>query len=473
MSMAQDDALTVLLTGRSESGFADLIKKMVKSKGLEFDMIVLKPLVGPQNQKIVDTMAFKQLFLEDLMETYKDAMEIKVYEDRPKHTARFREWLAEYNRKQNGEGGMTTRGPITADVVQVAEGATLLDPIVETAEIQRLIDDHNKAIDEGQPGRRLMIKKTVYFTGYMISPEDQKKLLTLVDLPPNANERDVKYLGSNIMICPRPATDAILEKVGGMGNKLLWQVSLLGDHDKRVWACQVKPVVPGTTYYTENAVPNVVLALNGRDAKPFHSNNIRNWRAVPAEKQFIFETVVGEKVLLSVEDASDFNKRKDHDFDAPTGPREGGRRGGYRGGGGFKGDGGGRGGRARNFQGQRGQGGRGRGHGDRGGGQRGGRGRGGFGKYTSLDDMGGSNNEFGSVKYEDYQPPKQEYREDYPGQPAAHMTRQTQGQRLQQRDYDYQGRGGRGNGGGRGRGGGGGGGGAGGMNGGDNVGDLY
>lgn len=51
LTMQQDDALNVLLTGRSESGFGQLLKRMVASRNLEFDMICLKPEVGPNNQR--------------------------------------------------------------------------------------------------------------------------------------------------------------------------------------------------------------------------------------------------------------------------------------------------------------------------------------------------------------------------------------------------------------------------------------
>jgi len=84
LTMQQKDALNVLLTGRSESGFADLIKRMVRSKKLEFDMVCLKPTIGPANQKFTSTMEFKQELLKDIVYTYKDADEIRIYEDRPK-----------------------------------------------------------------------------------------------------------------------------------------------------------------------------------------------------------------------------------------------------------------------------------------------------------------------------------------------------------------------------------------------------
>lgn len=82
--MQQQDALCVLLTGRSESGFTELIKRIINSKGLKFHLICLKPEVGPSNQTFSSTMVFKQAFLSDLIRTYRQADEIRIYEDRPK-----------------------------------------------------------------------------------------------------------------------------------------------------------------------------------------------------------------------------------------------------------------------------------------------------------------------------------------------------------------------------------------------------
>lgn len=82
--MEQKDALTVLLTGRSEAGFADIIRRMVASQKLDFDLVGLKPEVGPNGERFATTMNFKQKFLEDLVYTYEQAEEVRVYEDRPK-----------------------------------------------------------------------------------------------------------------------------------------------------------------------------------------------------------------------------------------------------------------------------------------------------------------------------------------------------------------------------------------------------
>lgn len=84
LSMQQKDALTVLLTGRAEGPFENIIKRMIKSRKLVFDLVCLKPEVGPNSQRFSSTMNFKQTFLEDLVTTYKHADEIRVYEDRVK-----------------------------------------------------------------------------------------------------------------------------------------------------------------------------------------------------------------------------------------------------------------------------------------------------------------------------------------------------------------------------------------------------
>lgn len=85
--MQQKDAITVLLTGRAEGAFSELVKRIITSKKLDFDLVGLKPEVGPNNQHFASTMQFKQAFLQDLVFTYKGAEEIRIYEDRVKQWA--------------------------------------------------------------------------------------------------------------------------------------------------------------------------------------------------------------------------------------------------------------------------------------------------------------------------------------------------------------------------------------------------
>lgn len=189
-------------------------------------------------------------------------------------------------------------------MIQVADGAANLDPVVETAEVQRMINSHNASLRTGNTfsnSARLQIKRTVYFTGYLISPSDTAKLLTLINLPSGKPESEVKFLANNILITPRPCPKSILDKVGGIGNKVIWQITGTAVYENKIWAARVAPMPSSTTFYSENPVPIVVLALR-KGARPIDAKNIQNWQPVSAERQFIFETVVGEKVQLRVEE---------------------------------------------------------------------------------------------------------------------------------------------------------------------------
>ncbi|KAI1125236.1 hypothetical protein F5Y10DRAFT_11814 [Nemania abortiva] len=403
LSMKQKDALCVLLTGRSERGFSDLIKRIVTSKGLEFDMIGLKPEVGPNSERFSSTMLFKQAFLKAVMETYKHAQEIRIYEDRPKHVAGFKEFLEAYNEQQHG---VRTRGPIIAEVIQVADISTNLDPVVEVAEVQHLINNHNAIVgSRSKRGRteRLTIRKTVFFTSYMIKPEDTKRLIALV--APHLPENEVKYQANAIIITPRPCPSHVLEKIGGMHAKMQWGVMGIGSWENNLWAVSLRPVPSSAPYHTDSGTPSVVIATR-RAARPSDVNKIQQWQPIPPDKAFAFESEVGEKVMLRIEpeegaeDESDgFQKgrRKYAKLDGDDRQQQRSTSGGH-------GPNSSRGYHTSNYQGRGGSRGGFRG-GPSGRGYRGaprgrGGGRGGRGGYRSLDDLGTRETQNG-VSYDD------------------------------------------------------------------------
>jgi hypothetical protein len=410
--MQQKDALSVLLTGRGESNFSELVKRIVRSKKLNFDMVCLKPATGPAGQRFNNTMHFKQELLKDIVYTYKDAEEIRVYEDRVKHTKGFRDFFFEFNRDLMASKIESSRRPIFADVIQVAENATQLDPVVEIAEIQKRINEHNIQIKSGNAPHGtipLQIKKTVFYTGYMIPANMTEKLSSLVNLPANAPRDDIRYLANSILITPKPCPKSILDKVGGLGAKMKWKITGISCFENKIWAARVEPVHKTAKYYSENPVPTVVLALR-KNGRPADAARIVNWQPVPDSQAFEFDSVVGEKQLLRIEEEtaneseyeSYFPNRatrtqrrsqEPHDRQADHRPyhnargrdRDDNRPNGYRGGNRDRGRGnnrnpsfGNRGNRG-GYRGDRGGGGRGRGRGGGGGGN-------GPSQYRSLDD---------------------------------------------------------------------------------------
>jgi len=271
---------------------------------------------------------------------------------------------------------------------------------------------------------------------------------------------EMKFLANNVLITPRPCPASILEKVGGMGNKVSWEVTGTAVFESKIWAACVKPIPDNAKYYTENPVPMVVLALR-KGAKPADAGKIQNWQPVPPEKQYVFESIVGEKVLLRIEgedpDENEYEslfpnktfKRKHQEEEFAR--REAGSMvaGGWEGSsgrGGYKQQnyGGPRGGRG-NYRGngpQRGRGNRGNGGGGAGRGRGGA--RGGGHSYRSLDDVGERGNQTppsynAAVAYEDFPPLQKQYQ-------TPQQLVQQQFQNYQQYQQQMQGKGGSGGG---------------------------
>lgn len=430
----ESDALAILLTGRGEAQFSDLLTRMITAKKLDFPMVCLKPDSGPNGEHFASTLDFKQTFLADVMNTYTGATLIRVYEDRIKQVKGFNDFFENMNSKlMTGNSNQSVPGlryRFDYKVVHVTDVESSLDPEIEAAEIQKMINFSNRAILDGTaPANQLpyKMKRTVFYTGYLISPQEKDKLLTLLPLSPEAKaDMQTRLLANNILITPRPAQPSILQKVGGLRSKMRWKVTGVGSADQKVWAARVEPADPGTPYFTENKIPYVVLALR-RDTKPIEANRIRHWTPVRADQAFVFETTVGEAVKIRIDkevrdedeyEAAFPNVRnagkhpREEDFPPLGASRAGdgksksqqrnqnhnnryGRGGGIgsaaqRGGGGNSARG--RGGNANNFRGGRGSRG--------GGGSRGSRGgRGGRGGYRDLDDNVGQGYGGGGMQY--------------------------------------------------------------------------
>lgn len=220
-------------------------------------------------------------------------------------------------RFQSGAESLT-RNPITAEVIQVVEENTYLEPVNEAAEVQRMINSHN-TIQHQQAANKnrsrlntFFIKRLVLFTGYLVSQADSQRLihdLLIPTLPEGISEAsDMKYMANSIMIkpgpTPRPVLQPILNRIGGMGKRLSWQVTGLAAFENKVWAARVAPVPSTEPYYADKNQPMVVLAVR-KHGRPGDAVQIQNWLPVPADKALTFDTVIDEKAVLRICDERD------------------------------------------------------------------------------------------------------------------------------------------------------------------------
>jgi HAD domain family 1 in Swiss Army Knife RNA repair proteins len=310
LSIQQEDCLTVLLTGRAESSFQDIIGRICKSKGLVFDMMCLKPSVGPNNEKFSSTMAFKQVLLGTLVRTYQSATSIRIYEDRESHVRGFEDWVISLN---EDIGRTKLRAQMKGEVIHVVDVESYLDPIAELATIQRMINRHNEAILSGSAPTKsipLQLSKIVLYTAYqVIHGSDTDHLRSFI--PPEAHKPTKKgstrFLGNSIIITPHPAPYNVLKKVGGLGAKVVFQVTEIGSLENRIWAARVQTTDKSQAIWHADGPhkpASIVLAIRP-GTKPSEVRNINKWEKVPKEKTFAFETEVREYFRLTIDQEPD------------------------------------------------------------------------------------------------------------------------------------------------------------------------
>jgi hypothetical protein len=239
----------------------------------------------------------------------------------------------------------------------------------------------------------------VFYTGYMIPSNMTEKLTSLVKLPQSTPDNDVRFLANSILITPKPCPKSILDKVGGIGAKVRWKVTGTSCFENKLWAARVEPVPKTAKFYSENPTPTVVLAIR-KNGRPADAARITNWQPVADDQAFEFDSVVGEKQMLRIEEETaneseweSYFPNKSHRKRSAEPNHHGDHRNtrgksdnhsGYRGGNQNRG----RGGHRNNQYNNRGN--RGGYRGDRGGGRGRGRGGGGQSQYRSLDDVGGN-----------------------------------------------------------------------------------
>lgn len=90
-------------------------------------------------------------------------------------------------------------------------------------------------------------------------------------------------------------------QVGGIGKKVRWKVSRSAVYENNIWAVRLAPRPAREKYYTPSKHPMVVLAVR-RGTDPADAQKIKKWNPVSSGRALTFDTVVGEKAMLCVEE---------------------------------------------------------------------------------------------------------------------------------------------------------------------------
>ena len=219
----------------------------------------------------------------------------------------FKSFLTSLNKTMLESDDSSERRTISFDVLQVAENATTLDPTTEIAEVQRILNEHNLLVREGKalPGvKPLRIRRSILYTGHLVPADVSKKLHGLVRLPPQYPSDEIKYLANNItssLKSQRSVNDGNIAQSGTFGKTIKWRIKSIGQFEDMVWAASVEPISESMSGETEAGTSQLILAIR-RGVRPNEVNRIKDWETLPYSKQIEFETMMGEKAVLQIEE---------------------------------------------------------------------------------------------------------------------------------------------------------------------------
>lgn len=188
------DTMTVVLTGRRYHPFHHLIPAMLESKGLQFDLVGLRPdpeLVteyqwkGTDNQVLYNltgsvfksTMHFKTCFILNILHMIPTLKKVVMWDDRFHHVKRFKEYLNAVK-----VSGVIDEG----NVIYVPGIRPKYNPEWEKRVIGHIIETHNKAllehVHEGKENGKI-VERLEWNQIEDPLPAASKKILQLTSLP--------------------------------------------------------------------------------------------------------------------------------------------------------------------------------------------------------------------------------------------------------------------------------------------------
>ena len=324
----------VLLTGRS-TAYVDIINRMLNSRDLKYHLVVLKPKLGRGVNN--STLTFKYAFIGDMLRLGESIDEVEVYEDRAPHRDAFENYLKNWRRVKETKMEEEVYDGVKMESLELVEQSeaiglkafkvhyvqlpqSLLDEEVEESLIRTMVEETNEA-DMADELEEYVLEKKVFNLGYMVQPDDFQRLfdtylaLSMAKTPSDRHEwRNIRQPSVFIHFNALPH---ILNKVGGIGKQVEFEVTHLGVSDK-VLALGLAPIAsyhevmnakgemikkPDSRirYWSKNDVPVLVLATrNG--GKPVDANHLEEWTVIPKSiENRRFMTRVATKQEISLE----------------------------------------------------------------------------------------------------------------------------------------------------------------------------
>jgi hypothetical protein len=349
------EVLTVLLTGRSTL-YVELVNRILDSRQLKFHLVVLKPRKarGVNN----NTLTFKYAFIDDILRIGTTIDTVEVYEDRAPHRDAFEDYLKNWRRIKETANEEVVQDGIKTQSLELEEHSeevglkafkvhfvtmpvSQLDPQVEEALVKTMVEETNAA-DMADEDEEYVMDKKVFSLGYQLGDDDFQRIFDTYmalsrDTEATADPPEWRPMRQPSVFIYFNAMPNILERVGGIGKQVEFEITHLGMSDKAL-AVALSPIASyhevttsksGTRlkpdsrvrFWSKNELPVLVLATKD-GGKPTDANFIDNWMAVPDSVEYKrFRGTVGLRQEISIERISKVDARARQEWTTPS-PRQ-------------------------------------------------------------------------------------------------------------------------------------------------------
>ncbi|KAF9276244.1 hypothetical protein BGZ68_010157 [Mortierella alpina] len=295
-SSSDPGCLTILLTGRNGPVYGKQLLRMLKAKGLDFDLVATKPntvarlnsaqdgLPNKKKEKYLKlhTFSTKHDFLYHVLFEFPSIRHMHVWDDRPGQIAKFR---------QAGQEWLDKKMLETFEITTVQIPHRYMDPKREMDLVTAMVQSHNRQVElEAKGGAflvagigpmpeirpelvgnglwgpfetyvpqrrsRIELGQVVQYTGVLFSESVQSFLRSGlkgclaqdigIKPPPSLWRHDLSSWvvaeDMHVALCRGASHAEHLQSIGGLGATVLVEVEAAGEFEERIWALKVKEV---------------------------------------------------------------------------------------------------------------------------------------------------------------------------------------------------------------------------------------
>lgn len=330
LSQIEPGTISVLMTGRKEVFFHDVIGKVLDNPvfgyaDLQFHAVFLK------KPNYETTMKYKTSCITELLDHYDQVEEITLYDDRIRQLDGFQKFLNEYVE--------AIRPNLQYNLVHVPGIIKYLDPRHERRIIGDIVEEHNFDVDckrHGKPTLRrqntpsnfdmtkmgirerrlgasymltgLSCKKVVQFTlkEYICVLGGEEQLNTIHFHPRSimATQKGcttTKLEAAKIIMgCDKELSEDVVDACvyemnhGIEDSKVQWKLTEFGHYNKTLFVFKVEPVPKSRYVYTEFPYPLLVVGTkDGFSTEISEIYNIGEFRWLPVREDIFIDTYFG------------------------------------------------------------------------------------------------------------------------------------------------------------------------------------